>query len=709
MLLLSVHHTHTVLDVCAAPGSKTEQILAEMQRSKDMEAGVIGSVYTGMVVANDADPKRILTLRRRYARCGRPNLLIHCSRAEDLCRLIHRRGAPCFDRIVCDVPCSGDGTFRKFPHLWRLFRPRVSLELHSLQLQIAKASALMLKTGGRLVYSTCSINPLEDEAVVCALLLSFNGRLRLVDAVEEGLLPQGLVVRPGISCWLCDEHIFTVGEPNDVAAKASKARLPELTASMHPPSPEIANSLHLERCMRILPQDQDTGGFFVAILEKIEVKKTISKSSSKATNSNSSSSSSAIIKYVSEEKSLKTLRGLGFNPKTLSSVNKQTSAKVANKSNSATDDVHELMYDELGPISRPSVFNEVVSALQLDTGFIVGDDSPFAIMLAKTATIPVRCHRNDDAEGQRQKKFQRIDGDSHHHARGKRQTNDTSGGSDDDDEDTESDEEEDMLPEKTVQVVSTSVHRALKSWATASNTVQAGLTICRFQFQDDGTAMLLLDYDGVRSVLPMVVDTRVVTLTTADMLALSHMGTIRSVSTVLGTISFPSSSSSSKEITVELESESDVDADVAGLSAQGRRDLMTEAVLRFRQKGGEIRDNITLFTKLGFPSNACIGGDVRDIGKANVGKRRMSKAERKKLQKSAVIGVTATHEQSDLQQVEEGVEKEDHGISPDGMVIVLTITRQRLHNSASMLISVCIDTPTDLCLSYLTALKKLTS
>ena len=95
----------------------------------------------------------------------------------------------------------------------------------------------------------------------------------------------------------------------------------------------------------------------------------------------------------------------------------------------------------------------------------------------------------------------------------------------------------------------------------------------------------------------------------------------------------------------------------------------------------------------------------------------MSKAERKKLQKSAVIGVTGaaaaaattTHEQSDLQQVEEGIEKEDHGISPDGMVIVLTITRQRLHNSASMLVSVCIDTPTDLCLSYLTALKKLTS
>ena len=110
-ILLNVHHTHTVLDVCSAPGSKTEQLLALMQNSKDMEAGVVGGDYTGMVVANDADPKRIQTLRRRYARCGRPNLLIHCSRAEDLCRLMHRRKSPSFDRVVSDVPCSGDGTW----------------------------------------------------------------------------------------------------------------------------------------------------------------------------------------------------------------------------------------------------------------------------------------------------------------------------------------------------------------------------------------------------------------------------------------------------------------------------------------------------------------------------------------------------------------------------------------------------------------------
>lgn len=64
--------------------------------------------------------------------------------------------------------------------------------------------------GGRMIYSTCSINPLEDEAVVAALLLYCNGRLKLVDVEKEGLLP-GLKKRPGVDTWVCDEEIFTVG------------------------------------------------------------------------------------------------------------------------------------------------------------------------------------------------------------------------------------------------------------------------------------------------------------------------------------------------------------------------------------------------------------------------------------------------------------------------------------------------------------------
>ena len=70
---------------------------------------------TGIVIANDVDPKRILTLKNRYKRSGYPNLLITCSRAEDLEQAI---GKNVFDRIVAYVPCSGDGTHSESNHIF---------------------------------------------------------------------------------------------------------------------------------------------------------------------------------------------------------------------------------------------------------------------------------------------------------------------------------------------------------------------------------------------------------------------------------------------------------------------------------------------------------------------------------------------------------------------------------------------------------------
>ena len=71
-----------------------------------------------------------------------------------------------FDRVLCDVPCSGDGTMRKAPDIWRRWTATNGNGLHVLQLRIALHAAHLLKVGGRLVFSTCTFNPIEDEAVV---------------------------------------------------------------------------------------------------------------------------------------------------------------------------------------------------------------------------------------------------------------------------------------------------------------------------------------------------------------------------------------------------------------------------------------------------------------------------------------------------------------------------------------------------------------
>lgn len=86
-----------------------------------------------------------------------------------------------FDRVLCDVPCSGDGTLRKNPDIWLKWNQGHALNLHGIQYRIARRGAELLDVGGRLVYSTCSLNPIENEAVLHRLIKDAEGALELTD------------------------------------------------------------------------------------------------------------------------------------------------------------------------------------------------------------------------------------------------------------------------------------------------------------------------------------------------------------------------------------------------------------------------------------------------------------------------------------------------------------------------------------------------
>jgi len=86
-----------------------------------------------------------------------------------------------FDKILCDVPCSGDGATRKLPIKWLKWHTSDGMILHPLQLSILMKAVNLLKKGGLLVYSTCSLNPIENEAVVNALFDKVGRGLELVD------------------------------------------------------------------------------------------------------------------------------------------------------------------------------------------------------------------------------------------------------------------------------------------------------------------------------------------------------------------------------------------------------------------------------------------------------------------------------------------------------------------------------------------------
>ncbi|HEY0081804.1 MAG TPA: 16S rRNA (cytosine(967)-C(5))-methyltransferase RsmB, partial [Pyrinomonadaceae bacterium] len=143
-----------VLDVCAAPGSKTTQIASEAGAS-------------ALVVAGDLYGQRLRVVRESAARQNLENIQIVAYDAETS-PLPFAAGA--FRRVLVDAPCTGTGTLRHNPEIrWRLTPADIG-ELAARQRRILTNAASAVCSGGRLVYSTCSVEPEENEEVVAAFL-----------------------------------------------------------------------------------------------------------------------------------------------------------------------------------------------------------------------------------------------------------------------------------------------------------------------------------------------------------------------------------------------------------------------------------------------------------------------------------------------------------------------------------------------------------
>lgn len=170
-----------------------------------------------------------------------------------------------FDRILADVPCSGDGTLRKNPDIWLKWNLGTALNLHHIQFRIARRGAEMLEVGGRMVYSTCSLNPIENEAVVCRLLRECQGALKIVDASD---MIKGLNYNPGMTKWTpATKDLRFFDKFEDVPSDLHSVIHPQMFA----PTEEEVKTFNLQHCLRVLPHHQNTGGFFVVALEKISV------------------------------------------------------------------------------------------------------------------------------------------------------------------------------------------------------------------------------------------------------------------------------------------------------------------------------------------------------------------------------------------------------------------------------------------------------
>ena len=161
-----------VLDLCAAPGGKTTQIAAHMQNS-------------GLLVANEMSKKRIPALVGNLERCGAGNVVITQAPGNMLARYFHNF----FDRILLDAPCSGDGIVRKNLNMLRYWSPQDAQRQAQIQIGLLRAAFHMLRPGGTLVYSTCSLSIEENEHVLLALIKRYGNAVEILPAPAVESLP----------------------------------------------------------------------------------------------------------------------------------------------------------------------------------------------------------------------------------------------------------------------------------------------------------------------------------------------------------------------------------------------------------------------------------------------------------------------------------------------------------------------------------------
>lgn len=259
VLLMELKEDSKVIDMCAAPGSKTKQILEV--------------VTNGLVIANDANGKRLKVLVSETAKRPNGSLIVTKHDATAFPKIYEDGIQIRFDRVFCDVVCSSDGTVRKSPGLldgWKVSR---STSLFDTQLKILRRGCSLVAEGGLVSYSTCSLNPIENECVVQKILL--EGEFELVDFRSDprlSLFPvygdgTKIVFREGLKKWATDNQVF----------KNPSYRPSDL-------------DLGLEKCIRLYPHDQDTGGFFIAILKR--------KSDSKGETSKREASESSLKRFI---------------------------------------------------------------------------------------------------------------------------------------------------------------------------------------------------------------------------------------------------------------------------------------------------------------------------------------------------------------------------------------------------------------------------
>ncbi|OIA99107.1 16S rRNA (cytosine(967)-C(5))-methyltransferase [Paenibacillus sp. LC231] len=184
-----------VLDCCAAPGGKSAH-MGELMKD------------VGSIVANDIHAHKGKLISDQAGRLGLDSISIVTGDALDL---VDRFEPASFDRILLDAPCSGLGVIRRKPDLkWGKSQEDIH-EIAALQLRLLESVSTLLRPGGLLVYSTCTIEPLENEGVVSAFLDSHSGFGIAEDGLGDLSRLEGISLQRGGGIQILPQHYHSDG------------------------------------------------------------------------------------------------------------------------------------------------------------------------------------------------------------------------------------------------------------------------------------------------------------------------------------------------------------------------------------------------------------------------------------------------------------------------------------------------------------------
>jgi NOL1/NOP2/sun family putative RNA methylase len=179
-MLLAPEPGDRVLDLAAAPGSKTLQLAAMMGNR-------------GWISAVEPVKTRFFRLKRNLRHHGAENVHTYMKDGARVWRHVPEH----FERVLLDAPCSSEGQFlAQVPQTWAYWSEKKVKEMARKQKRLLYSAIQCLKPGGRLVYSTCTLSPEENEAVVDAMLRKFSGKLEVLTA--DIVPPQAI---PGLRVW----------------------------------------------------------------------------------------------------------------------------------------------------------------------------------------------------------------------------------------------------------------------------------------------------------------------------------------------------------------------------------------------------------------------------------------------------------------------------------------------------------------------------